>query len=115
MGALRHIIFVLRYHGMLWRAVACLVVFLAIIVAMAVSLLLPTPAAAAEQPAPGMSCTYTKQTSAFGQPRTYGVEVVGYFEPAQDEALRPWLWIKRPGQPRYMSVLATAADLSECR
>ena len=71
---------------------------------------------AAEPTAPGMLCTYKKQ----GDPgadllRTYTVEVVGHFEASRDAGGKPWLWVKRPGQARYQSVLAEASDLSECQ
>ena len=73
-------------------------------------------AVAAEQPAPGMTCTYTKQTApAYGTPRAYPVKVVGPFEPTQGQQLAPWLWVKRPGDATYQSFLATAADLSRCQ
>lgn len=76
----------------------------------------PDSAFAATVPAPGMSCTYTKQTDPGRNfARTYGVEVVSYFEASTDKDGSPWFWVKREGEPRYLSFLAVAADLSGCK
>lgn len=80
------------------------------------SLVATGQALAAEQPAPGMTCTYTKQTApAYGTPRMYAVEVIGPFEATQGQQGAPWLWVKRPADGNYQSFLATAADLSRCQ
>lgn len=98
-------------EGIAWGALAALGIMALILVSTALG-----NAHAAERPAPGMLCTYTKQ----GDPgadllRTYTVEVVGHFEASRDSGGKPWLWVKRPGQARYQSVLAEASDLSECQ
>jgi len=98
-------------EGIAWGALAALAIMCLILVSTALG-----QAHAAQPPAPGMLCTYTKQVDpGRDTPRTYTVEVVAHFERAEDANGQPWLWVKRPGQARYLSVLATAADLSECQ
>ena len=101
----------LTAEGIAWGALAALGIMALILVSTALG-----NAHAAEQPAPGMLCTYTKQSDP-GRDllRTYTVEVVSHFDASNDRSGRPWLWVKRPGQARYQSVLAEASDLSECQ
>lgn len=102
----------LTAEGIAWGALAALGVMALILVATA----LGNAAHAAEPPAPGMTCTYTRPlTSEVASPsRTYVVEVLGTFE-ASYERDGPWLWVKRPGQARYQSVIVPPATLSGCR
>ena len=73
-------------------------------------------AIAAEQPAAGMTCTYTKPGELLpGVARTYGVQVTGTFEASYDRDGRPWLWVKRPSEARYQSVIVPAETLSGCQ
>ena len=69
-------------------------------------------ATAAEQPAAGMTCTYRSPKDAT---RTYGVQVTGVLESSYDRDGRPWLWVKRPSEARYQSVIVPADTLTECQ
>lgn len=60
----------------------------------------------------GMTCTYTPPGDA---PQAYAVEVVSTFEASTTSEGQPWLWVKRPGQARYQSVMVPPSTLSGCR
>ena len=65
----------------------------------------------------GMTCTYTApaKPSSESPSRTYEVEVVSIFEPSYVRDGQPWLWVKRPSEARYQSVIVPPATLSGCR
>lgn len=66
---------------------------------------------------PGMTCTYTPpaRPSPASPSRTYEVEVVSTFEASYERDGRPWLWVKRPSEARYQSVIVSPATLSGCQ
>lgn len=77
----------------------------------------PGPSEAAPAPVPGATCTYTPPLASVAKSpsRTYEVEVVSTFEASYERDGRPWLWVKRPSEARYQSVIVSPDSLSGCR
>jgi hypothetical protein len=99
-------------EGIAWGALSALAIMCLILVSTALG-----NAHAASWPAPGMTCTYTSPMGALTKApaRTYEVAVLTTFEDSYERDGRPWLWVKRPGQEGYQSVVVPPATLSECR